>query len=92
MGRPRKTEDEFEIQGNYGEGFECVTTEETWKAARGTVKTYRKNEPRIPFRVVKKRVKIVSADCGKCILQSTCGKSLSLALLRASCRASLSLT
>jgi hypothetical protein len=75
MGRPRKTEDEFEIQGNYGQGWECVTTEETWKTAAGTVKDYRANEPGTPLRIVKKRVKIVGG-CSTCLLQSTCGKSL----------------
>ncbi len=52
----RKTADEWEIQGNYGHGWECVTTEETWKDAKAQVKCYRANES-APFRVVKKRVR-----------------------------------
>jgi hypothetical protein len=60
----RKTEDEFEIQGNYGFGYEMVTTETNRKDAREQIETYRASEPGIPFRWVKKRVKIdeVSAD------------------------------
>lgn len=30
----RKTEDEFEVQADYGDGFEVVTTETTARAAR----------------------------------------------------------
>lgn len=54
----RKTVDEYEIQGNYGQGFECVTTEENRKAAREQLKCYRENEPSVAHRIVKKRVKI----------------------------------
>jgi hypothetical protein len=56
----RKTEDEYEIQGNYGTGcgYECVTVEESWKNAKSQIKEYRENEPGIPFKIVKKRVKI----------------------------------
>ena len=51
--------DEFEIQGDYGygHGYECVTTEETHKEAKERLKEYRENEPRIPFKIVRKRVK-----------------------------------
>lgn len=55
----RKTEDEYEVQGNYGygHGFECVTAETSFKEARERLKEYRENEPGFPFRIVKKRVK-----------------------------------
>jgi len=53
----RKTRDEWEIQGNYGFGWECVNTETTRKDANRSYKEYISNE-RVPFRVVKKRVKI----------------------------------
>jgi len=53
----RKTKDEYEIQGNYGDGWEMVTTEETLRGARAQVKCYRENEPG-PHRIIKKRVKI----------------------------------
>ena len=47
---------EYEIQGNYGQGWECVTTEETRQAARDQLKCYNENEPNA-HRIVKKRVK-----------------------------------
>jgi len=54
----RKTEDEFNILGNYGQGFELVTCETTWKLAKSTLRDYRKNEPGIQFKIQKKRVPI----------------------------------
>ena len=56
----RKTEDEYEIQGFYtqNDGWECVTTGTTWAAAKEQRKTYRENEPGIPFKIIKKRVPI----------------------------------
>jgi hypothetical protein len=54
----RKTEDEFEILGNYGFGFEMVTTETTWRKAKEQIILYRQNEPGIAFKIVKKRVRI----------------------------------
>ena len=58
----RKTEDEYEIQSDYGtgEGFELVTTEVTRRAARDQIKCYRANEPGVPFKIVKKRVPITA--------------------------------
>lgn len=58
--RPRKTKDEYEIQGDYGygHGWEKVTTEETWSAAKEQLRTYRENEPGVPFKIVPKRVPI----------------------------------
>lgn len=53
----RKTEDEYQIQGKYQFGWETVTTEETWSAAKAQVKCYRENEPGTAFRIVCKRVK-----------------------------------
>ena len=59
MAYKRKTIDVWEIQGNYYGcyGFECVSTEETIKDAKQTLKEYRENEKGISFRIVKKRVK-----------------------------------
>lgn len=56
MAYKRKTYDEYELQGNYGQGWEMVTTEETMIDARNQRKCYRENEPGIPFRIKKKRV------------------------------------
>lgn len=57
MAYVRKTYDEYEIQGNCGYGWDCETTEETWKEARAQAKCYRENV-NYPIRIVKKRVKI----------------------------------
>jgi hypothetical protein len=57
MAYVRKTVDEYEIQGNYGYGYEVVTTEETWKQAKEQIKCYREHEKGVAFRIVKKRVK-----------------------------------
>jgi hypothetical protein len=58
MAYKRKTRDEYEIQGDYGGGYEMVTTESTWRDARAQIKCYRENEPGIPFRIKKIRIKI----------------------------------
>lgn len=53
----RVTEDSYEVQGNYGYGWECVTAETTRKEARERLKEYRANES-VPFRLVVKRERI----------------------------------
>lgn len=58
MAYVRKTEDEFDIEGDYGFGFELVTCETTRALARDTLKGYRENEPGTPFRIRKHRVPI----------------------------------
>ena len=58
MAYKRKTKDEFQIQGNYGCGFECVTVEETWREAIATVKLYREEEPMYQHRLKIVRVPI----------------------------------
>ena len=62
--KARKTKDIFEVQGNYGygHGFECVTSEETFSEARIRIKEYRDNEPGVPFRIKKKRERILTAN------------------------------
>lgn len=56
----RKTEDVWEIQGNYfhGCGYEVLTTETTRKDAKQILKDYRENDKNGIFRIVKKRIKI----------------------------------
>ena len=54
----RKTKDEWEIQGNYGHGWEMVTTEETYRQAREQLKCYRENDPGTPHRIKCVRVAI----------------------------------
>jgi hypothetical protein len=54
----RKTEDEYEIQGNNGYGWETETTEVNWKDAKAQAKCYRENVS-YPIRIVKKRIRIL---------------------------------
>lgn len=58
MAYQRKTEDEYEIQGDYGCGWELLTTEETYREARKMLGCYRYNESGRPYRIIKKRVKL----------------------------------
>lgn len=53
----RKTVDEYEIRGNYGHGYEMVTTEKTLKEAQDMKCCYIENERGIPFKIVRKRVR-----------------------------------
>lgn len=54
----RKTRDEFEIQGNYGHGWETVVTEENAAVAREQLNIYNANEPRYPHRIKKRMIYI----------------------------------
>jgi len=45
----------YEIQGNYGYQWDCLTTEETMKEAREQLAVYRANE-RVPLKIKKVRV------------------------------------
>lgn len=56
----RKTEDEFQIHGLYNGQWEEVTCEVTRSAARDNLKAYRASEPGVSFKMVKRRVKIIS--------------------------------
>lgn len=56
----RKTYDEYQIHGDYGQGFEEVTAEATRKEAKTQLACYRENEPGIAFKIIKKRIKIES--------------------------------
>jgi len=54
----RKTIDVYDIEGDYGQGFECVSCETTYDDKRRCLREYRENEPGIVFRVVKRRERI----------------------------------
>lgn len=41
----------WEVQGDYGQGYEMVTTEDTKQQALDTKRVYEENEPGTPFRV-----------------------------------------
>lgn len=51
MAYVRKTSDEYRILGNYGQGFEEVTAEETYTEARARLREYRENEPGYSFKL-----------------------------------------
>lgn len=55
----RKTEDEFDVEADYGQGWEIVTCEPTWQRARDRVKEYRENEGGT-YRIKKRRVPIAA--------------------------------
>lgn len=46
-------EHEYEVQGNYGQGWERVTTENTKTEALEQLRVYDVNEPQYPHRVRK---------------------------------------
>lgn len=56
MARERKTIDEYDIEGDYGDGYEVVNCEATWWAACKSIREYRANEPGI-FRIKKHRIR-----------------------------------
>ena len=58
MAYTRKTRDYWDVEGNYGQGWEVVTAEETWKQTRERLKEYRENEPGTAFRARKRRERI----------------------------------
>lgn len=57
MAYQRKTYDEWEIQSNYGYGWDMETTENTYAEAKKALKEYRENLS-CSLRIVKKRVPI----------------------------------
>jgi hypothetical protein len=55
----RKMKDEFEIQGNYGHGWDVECTEETRKEANQRLKEYRENAGTVgQHRIVHRRVPV----------------------------------
>jgi hypothetical protein len=63
----RKTRDELEVQGDYGQGWECATGAATRREARDYLKEYRANEPGVPFRIKVIRVPVEpAAVCEGC--------------------------
>jgi hypothetical protein len=57
----RKTKDEYEVQGYYAHGWECVTAEDDRKEARARLREYNENEPQYAHRIVKKRIPLEAA-------------------------------
>lgn len=61
MAYVRKTRDEFEIQSNYGYGWDVECTEETMRQARLQARRYRENIS-APVRIVKRRVSLTETE------------------------------
>lgn len=55
----RKTKDVYKLMCNfgYGDGWEEILEEDTYKAAKEQLKTYRENQPEFSYKIIKKRVK-----------------------------------
>jgi len=58
MPRKRLTRDEIVIQGNYGQGWEDLVTEDTHRDALTRLREYRENEPNYPHRLIVRRVRL----------------------------------
>lgn len=58
MSYQRKTRDVWNLLGDYGQGFEHVTAELTYKEIRERLREYRATEPHVPFRVKMTRERI----------------------------------
>lgn len=58
----RKTKDEFVIQSYWGSqyGWEDSTFEETRPEGKRALKDYRDNQPEVPHRLIKRRIRLDS--------------------------------
>ena len=56
----RKTQGEYQLFANYGQGWEIETIEETWAEIKARLREYRENAPQYSYKIVTKRVKINS--------------------------------
>lgn len=54
----RKTKDEWELQGDYGYGWEYLSSYDDHQEARTDLRAYRENEPDYLHRIMKRRVKL----------------------------------
>lgn len=54
----RKTQDQYQLLANYGQGWEHETTEETRAEIKARLREYRANAPQYSYKTVTKRVKI----------------------------------
>lgn len=59
MAYQRKTKDVFEVQGDYGLGWETVCEEETMADAKKQMRCYNVNERQYPHRIKKRRERIL---------------------------------
>ncbi len=54
----RVTRSYWELQGDYGQGWECLCAGETLREVKADRKAYRENEPGTPLRIVSKRERV----------------------------------
>lgn len=54
--KKNKWKDEFVVQGNYGQGWEDVTSEDTHSEARQRLKEYNENETMYGHRLITRKV------------------------------------
>lgn len=52
----RKTHDEYQLQANYGYGWDLLVCGASFKQIKQTLKEYKENE-KAAFRIIKKRIK-----------------------------------
>lgn len=60
MAYQRKTQDEYQLFANYGQGWEHETTEQTRAEIKERLREYRTNAPQYSYKIVTKRVKITN--------------------------------
>lgn len=56
--KPNRTKPEYVVQGNYGYGWEDLTTSDNQAEARNDLKAYRENETGVPHRLITRRVPV----------------------------------
>ncbi len=59
----RKTYDEWDIEGNYGLGWEVLCSEDNRADAKRTLRDYDVNEPQYEHRIVKHRYRKEAVEC-----------------------------
>ena len=53
----RKTYDDYSIYGLYNGEWEYICTAENYKDSRRLLKEYRKNDPTVAYKIMKRRMK-----------------------------------
>lgn len=56
MAKQRKTRDEYELLGNYGQGWEYLLTEDTYSEINKRYGEYVENMPEGRYKIVKHRI------------------------------------
>lgn len=59
--RQRITRDTWEVHGNYGYGWDCLTAEPSRRDALQRLREYRENEPQAAHKLIMRRERITNA-------------------------------